>query len=243
MVGLDYAVNRYYSSATSRFTSRDPYRATTASVNNSADPGSWNRYGYALGDPVRFYDPTGLLVIDPPPIDVPMPDWLGPFPPPLPMPDPPVPEPVPPAAPEPECFAQLKYRGVDDWRAGLVGATHSFWWVQDSTGQQYILSGGPQTYAASTTQFLEIWAVPGNVNGKDNVGQKTAWESGLASSLCDQIDRMVGAAKRFPRHSIFCDPIFGPNSNSAAAYLAHVATFWPTAPPGALGWNTDILVP
>lgn len=38
----------------------DPYRATTGSVNNPADPGSWNRYAYASSDPVNYNDPQGL---------------------------------------------------------------------------------------------------------------------------------------------------------------------------------------
>ncbi len=60
MSGLDYAVNRYYSSGLGRFTSPDPYRATTGSVNNPSNPSSWNRYAYVLGDPISFRDKNGL---------------------------------------------------------------------------------------------------------------------------------------------------------------------------------------
>jgi RHS repeat-associated protein len=63
--GLDYAVNRYYNSGLARFMTPDPYRATTDSVNNPADPGSWNRYGYGGGDPTNLYDPNGLESISP----------------------------------------------------------------------------------------------------------------------------------------------------------------------------------
>jgi RHS repeat-associated protein len=54
--GLDYAVNRYYSSVWGRFLSPDPY------VNSAGpgDPGSWNRYSYTRGDPVNRLDPGGL---------------------------------------------------------------------------------------------------------------------------------------------------------------------------------------
>ncbi len=57
LIGLDYAVNRYYSSGLGRFMSPDPYRAS----GGPADPGSWNRYSYANGDPVTFTDREGLL--------------------------------------------------------------------------------------------------------------------------------------------------------------------------------------
>jgi RHS repeat-associated protein len=57
VTGLDYAVNRYYSSQWGRFLSPDPY------VNSAglAEPGSWNRYAYAGNDPINAEDPGGLL--------------------------------------------------------------------------------------------------------------------------------------------------------------------------------------
>ncbi len=56
LVGLDYAVNRLYSSMFGRFTSPDPYQAS----GGPGDPESWNRYPYVKGDPVGFFDPAGL---------------------------------------------------------------------------------------------------------------------------------------------------------------------------------------
>jgi RHS repeat-associated protein len=55
-VGLDYAQQRYYGDQ-GRFLSVDPAGLTAASPMN---PGSWNRYGYALADPVNLSDPAGL---------------------------------------------------------------------------------------------------------------------------------------------------------------------------------------
>jgi len=55
LTGLDYAVNRYYSSQWGRFLSPDPYRAS----DNSRDPQSWNRYAYVGNDPINFVDSTG----------------------------------------------------------------------------------------------------------------------------------------------------------------------------------------
>jgi RHS repeat-associated protein len=56
VTGLDYAVNRYYASIWGRFTSPDPKRRSM----RLADPGSLNRYAYALDDPVNKNDRTGL---------------------------------------------------------------------------------------------------------------------------------------------------------------------------------------
>ena len=55
--GLDYAVNRYYDSATGRFLSADPYIANSP----FADPLEWNRYSYVSGDPINYLDPRGLF--------------------------------------------------------------------------------------------------------------------------------------------------------------------------------------
>ena len=54
--GLDYAVNRYYSSIWGRFLSPDP---SPASV-NLRNPQSWNRYAYVGNDPANGSDPSGL---------------------------------------------------------------------------------------------------------------------------------------------------------------------------------------
>jgi RHS repeat-associated protein len=55
--GLDYAVNRYYASIIGRFLSTDPSWASVA----LGDPQTWNRYVYALNDPVNGNDPDGLI--------------------------------------------------------------------------------------------------------------------------------------------------------------------------------------
>lgn len=56
VTGLDYFGARYFSGAQGRFTSPDP-------MLNSAkpeDPQTWNRYSYALNNPLKFVDPNGL---------------------------------------------------------------------------------------------------------------------------------------------------------------------------------------
>lgn len=56
-ISLDYAQARYYSSSQGRFTSPDPLLAS----GRSALPQSWNRYSYALNNPLQLVHPTGLI--------------------------------------------------------------------------------------------------------------------------------------------------------------------------------------
>jgi RHS repeat-associated protein len=63
--GLDYAGQRYYGNAMGRFLTPDPYMASNGGPGDVADPGSWNRYTYAGGDPVNYYDPEGEMTLCP----------------------------------------------------------------------------------------------------------------------------------------------------------------------------------
>lgn len=56
--GLDFFGARYLSSAQGRFTSPDPLMASAKTSN----PQTWNRYAYALNNPLRFVDPDGMEV-------------------------------------------------------------------------------------------------------------------------------------------------------------------------------------
>ena len=266
--GLDYAMNRYYQSSWGRFTTADPYRAS----GGPADPGSWNRYVYVGGDPVNYGDSSGLMMAAPyppgycpaeytytecygyggfgyastgewgggggatlgGPLGLPW-GWLLPIF--LPSPKAPGPE------PEPECFAQLKYRSIDH-PAQYAGATHAFWWVQDSTGQRYIITAGPENYEGDSTTYLRTWVVPGDDAGRgNNSSQKVAWSSGLSSIFCDEVAKMLQVASSFPNRGLTYDPFWGPNSNSAAHYFGMAAGFDASAPPGSYGWDTGIIYP
>lgn len=55
---LDYMHARYYNPALGRFLSLDPKRG------KPQDPQSWNRYAYALNNPIRSYDPDGKQTMD-----------------------------------------------------------------------------------------------------------------------------------------------------------------------------------
>ena len=68
-----------------------------------------------------------------------------------------------------------------------------------------------------------------------------AWDGNTDSNGWSRCCQMLPST--LPQDSIACDPVYGPNSNSAAAYLRHSAEFFPTRPPSAYGWDTLILVP
>jgi RHS repeat-associated protein len=58
--GLDFAEARYFGSIQGRFTSPD----ALLSSGEVDEPQSWNRYSYALNNPLRYTDPFGLYVFD-----------------------------------------------------------------------------------------------------------------------------------------------------------------------------------
>ena len=57
---LDYMHARYYSNRTGRFLSVDPMLDEEAALYS---PQRWNRYSYVAGNPLRYVDPNGELVI------------------------------------------------------------------------------------------------------------------------------------------------------------------------------------
>jgi RHS repeat-associated protein len=235
-LGLDYADQRYYGQQ-GMFLSPDPagMSATTLSI-----PGSWNRYGYALADPVNFLDPHGLDACGPgwqteawlsgpcgDPCDPSMQSRFAPSPTP---PDPACsgPDPEPARNPDPLCFAQLKYRPTEPGSS----MTHASWYVQGSDGQQVIITAGP------SQGKLHVWVVPVSKDPVD-ANASVQWSSGLSSAVCAAVDALIGAAKAWQQDTISYSP-GGPNSNTAARILGIAAGFAPTAPPGSRGWNTPL---
>jgi RHS repeat-associated protein len=53
---MDYMLARYYSAGMGRFTTVDPAMTLRK---NLAEPQRWNRYSYALNNPIRYVDPDG----------------------------------------------------------------------------------------------------------------------------------------------------------------------------------------
>ena len=75
--GLDYFLARYYSSTQGRFTSTDPFnvvleaqaaaelnprKAQAALQAYLSEPQQWNRYSYAINNPLLYVDPTGEAI-------------------------------------------------------------------------------------------------------------------------------------------------------------------------------------
>jgi RHS repeat-associated protein len=54
--GADYFEARYYASQTGRFTTVDPLLNVPAAL---TDLQRWNRYAYAMNNPLRYVDPDG----------------------------------------------------------------------------------------------------------------------------------------------------------------------------------------
>jgi RHS repeat-associated protein len=170
--------------------------------------GSTNFYAYAYDNPISYSDPFGLQATA----------GRG--------------------SCQPKCFAQLKFRPVQGSRPKLIGATHSFWYVQGSSGVQYIISAG--LTGPNGTGNLNVWPPNSNINnGDDNLSATTWWNSGLSSDNCSGVDALINAATNCPEDTIPYN-WRGPNSNSAAHDLGTAGGFNPTAPPGSVGWNIPI---
>lgn len=232
----DYAKHRYNVNRLGRFLTIDPVRAP------NANPQLQNRYSYVANEPIGHRDLDGRLgafgVDCDPTFDFCECDpyfgcddgggggFCGDFPceggggggaP-------------PPPPPLPECFCQLKYHNV------IGGLTHSYWYVQDSTGIPHSWSGEPTPLVnivrRSVVFYLnEMQDYPGNgpANG-------TTWyDTGLSSSNCNAADTLVLGAESWPNYGILYNP-FGPNSNSAAHYIGNEAGLFISPPPGAIGW-------
>lgn len=141
---------------------------------------------------------------------------------------------------KPKCFAQLKYRAVDDPTARHFDRNHAFWYVQASNGKQYIISAGPMPLSGAN-QMLDIFKPDPDIDTMvDNTSAGTSWNSGLSEANCDGVDAMIKAALAWPQNTIPYSAPFGPNSDTAAHYLGTQGGFNPPAPPGMAAWDTPL---
>jgi len=140
----------------------------------------------------------------------------------------------PPPPPQNACFAQLKYRSA----AGGLG-NHSFWWVQDSTGTQYVIDAGPHnTSCPINCGYLVDWITVGSVGhyAEDNSGQAVDYDSGVSTGVCSGVSRLVSFARSWSQHRYKYALGRAPNSNTFAHQCATAGGFPAAAPPSAPGW-------
>lgn len=91
------------------------------------------------------------------------------------------------------CFAQLRFRPVESpWEAAASGATHSFWYVQDSNGVQYIVSAGPT--GKNSTGTLNVWPPNTNLIHRESVcpsGRGRGYSGPLTTLILSELVRIV----------------------------------------------------
>ncbi len=146
------------------------------------------------------------------------------------------------------CFAQLKYRAV--YIGGVnSGRNHSFWYIQDSTGTQWIIDAGPSAPSGCPLNCGDLvdWVTEGTVSSHFNTAPSldsstasTAWSVGPSSGqLCDQVALLYGFAEDWPPGATPVPYVVdgSPNSNTFSHDAGNAAGFTNmTAPPSAPGW-------
>jgi len=120
---------------------------------------------------------------------------------------------LPQPTPAVSCFAQLKYRS-----AHVLSYTHSFWYIQDSSGTQKIIDGGPSISGCKAGYgYLVDWVNPAASPHylDDNVNQGTWFDTDVSSNSCALVDQLELYAYSWPDNSTIYIPT-GPNSNRFA---------------------------
>jgi YD repeat-containing protein len=248
----DYAISRYSVSRLARLSALEP-------VGRSESPQTLNQYSYGHNDPINRNGEAGLeegcgggdpdqggqpIWCPPIPIDpcdegcVPVGGGHGSgcgeqaCPPP---PKPPIKRHFPSL---PQCFCQLKFRYIQEPKIlRKVHATHSFWYTQDPSGTQWILSAGPS--GPNGTGFLNAGHSNDVHTGDDTADNGILWFfHGPSPADCGRAEALIGADLGWPNNTVNYHPILGPNSNSFAHLLANVAGFSISPPPpGSYGWE------
>jgi RHS repeat-associated protein len=163
---------------------------------------------------------------------------------------PPAPPP-PPKNPPPctKCRAQMKYRptGAGKPNGSNGPQNHSFWYVQDRSGNLWNISAGEpknSKYLAASVYSPKILISPmmGGNFYQDFPSSPTCFDSGLKCEVCDKVDKMIQFARNWPNNRDVYNPN-GPNSNSFARTVGFVGGFSPSKPPGPFptwGWDTPL---
>jgi hypothetical protein len=143
----------------------------------------------------------------------------------------------PPPTPWPECGAIIYYRPI----TGTLGnvATHSFFYVQDSVGNQLVIDGGPSIPRCFNDPncLLIDWTylAPQGYYPQDNIYTATPYEGTPAAyNVCSNIDALEIFAQNWT--PVPYSGASGPNSNTFTHDCAIAAGFTAGQPPGAVGW-------
>jgi RHS repeat-associated protein len=246
--GVDYAEQRYYASSYGRFNTSDPSRKSM----RPKMPLSWNRYSYVTGDPINHFDRHGTEEdCDPDDPDCcdpdeeeccdpcdpgcgALPDGLGA------TPACSGGDPVGGDPPPPVCDEQLHTRPTGGV-AGLIGS-HSYVELTDSNGNEWTVEG----YRDATATTFGSWgALEDKVteNGfayhNDNPTKDLLFGGDLIVP-CSSVQSYLAVAAGFNTTAYY--PL-GPNSNSFLSWFLDgtgLRFYYPTAPPGAIGWGVPI---
>jgi RHS repeat-associated protein len=261
VAGLDQAWNRGYLPTYGRFAQADPYQAS----GGAGDPGSWNRYGYVVGDPVNYRDPTGLIRLtveycnaypgDPDCRLHPKGDgWLDCYQ--HRYWDPeirgrclmmeylaylaPPPREERPRPQEPICAIELWYRPTQ-----MRAMNHAYLRLLiefEGESTEVIVEAGPERDTVGDWGLLirrnypEV-SVPGGAGNRQ-------WGSSLKErTYCADAARIQNAVGTYENNLVPYRPIAGPNRNSFINWVmqtARISHFWGSAPPDTWAWSIPL---
>jgi hypothetical protein len=150
----------------------------------------------------------------------------------------------PPPPEQPSCGAILYYRRLTGVLTYI--ATHSFWYIQDSVGNQLVIDGGPSVphcgiVADPNCQLVDwTYLAPTGYYPQDNIYTATPYWSTLTTiNVCPNTDQLESYAQLWPPSGPIEYRPTGPNSNSFARAAGESASFIVSpAPPRSVGWSS-----
>lgn len=151
-------------------------------------------------------------------------------------------EPLCSSPPPPLCFTQLKYHSIL-----LKEAVHTFWYIQNPGGIQYIIDGGPS--CAGDCGYLAAWWTAGvppfysrSPTVSDTTSNGTWWGNPQpTNAACAGAVGIFEYGYYWEQTKYYYEGATGPNSNSFAHAAGEEGYLDPTPPPGAVGWNYPVI--
>lgn len=125
----------------------------------------------------------------------------------------------------------------DHWRNPFV---HSYLWLQDERGDRWVVEGYPEM--KDGREYLQAWVYAGDVGHYDLSQarhQTLVWRYSQ-DDAAQQVDKLLAAARAFPRYSVPYRKIMGPNSNSFLRWLCDQAGLDAPRPDFAVAWEVEL---